>query len=59
MVSSSASHQDGTKRRDTTSAGVMDDEYARDVSCSVILQGLGEVPFACVMDHQIDPWHMW
>lgn len=55
----SVSHQDGTKRADTTTRGVMDDEYARDVAWSLILQGLGEVPFAFVMGHQDDPRRMW
>lgn len=35
-----------------------DPEYARDVACSVIQQGLGEVPFACLIQYQEDPQQM-
>lgn len=41
-------------------AGVITDEYlARDFVCSLILQGLGEIPSSCVMVHQDDPWKGW
>lgn len=36
----------------------MDDEYARDAACSVILQALDVAPFACLMAHQNDPRRM-
>lgn len=53
------SHHVGTERADTTLERAMDDDYARDVVCSVILLELEKVPFACVVALQEDPWRMW
>lgn len=39
-------------------AVVSDAEYARDVASLVILPGLGEVLFACMMEHQKDAREM-
>lgn len=43
--------------KDSGSGVASDPEYAKDVSCSLILQWLGEVPFraSCVMQYQEDP----
>lgn len=57
--SSSAAHQDGKDMMDTTTGGTMDNEWAKDVTSSVILEGLGEVLFTCVMVYQDDLRRMW
>lgn len=45
-VCSSTSHQVGASGIiEDGSAGISDFKYVKDASCSVILQGLGEVPF--------------
>lgn len=40
---------------DTAAGGLIDNEFTKDVTSSVILQGLGEVLFAFVMAHEDDP----
>lgn len=53
-ASSSASHQDGTDKTGTATEGVLDNAFAKDIACSVVLQGLAEVSTARVMAHQDD-----
>lgn len=56
-ASSSSSRQGWAS--DTGSNIGSDIEYARNVAYSIILQALGNVPFACVMRFQEDPSQMW
>lgn len=52
-ASSFASYRHGTDITDTVTRGVVDDEYVRDVACSVILREVGgRVSFVCIMAHQ-------
>lgn len=58
LTSFFASHQNRTEQTDATLRRVMDDEYARDDACSVILHGLGTASSVCVMAHHDDPRHV-
>lgn len=44
---------------DEDQAAVSDPEHSKDVACAVIIQGLGEVSFARVMQYQEDPRKMF
>lgn len=58
VANSYVSNQNGKERKDTATGGVMDDEYGRNVECSVNIRGICKVPFACVMNDQDDPRRM-
>ena len=59
-TSGTVSTTDGSSQVVTaTSKKLLSEEAANDIACSVILQGLGEVPFAAVMQYQDDPQKMW
>lgn len=57
-MSSYKSHHDGLDMTDSTIGDVMYDDYAPDVACSEIFQGLGQVPVAYV-SHLDCPWRFW
>lgn len=47
---------------DTMESGarnITEEELARYVACSLILQGLGDIPFSCVMVYRDDPRKFW
>lgn len=52
MASFSASLRGGTDSKDDGAGAILDSSFAKDVACSAILQGLGEVLLGCVMAHQ-------
>lgn len=54
-ASSFVSPHNGTEQTDTAPGGVVDDVYALYVAFLVILQALGNVPFACVVALLDDP----
>lgn len=58
-ATSSTSHGGEMDKTETRARVMTGDELTRGVACSVILHGLGEIPFACVMPHQEDPRKMW
>lgn len=53
------SHHDGTERTDTTTEKLISDKLARDVACSLILQGHQEAPFGCIMAYQNKTRRIW
>lgn len=53
------SHQGGTKRADTVSGRFVDERYARDIACSVIIHLPGGVCSAFSVTHQDDLGRMW
>lgn len=55
--SSFSSHQ--VRASEIGSNVACDTEYVMDVACSMILQGLGKVLFACVMRYQEEQSSMW
>lgn len=54
FASSSATHQNGTHVRDDGAGTILYSDFIMNVASSVILQGLEEEPFACVMAYQDD-----
>lgn len=58
-VASSTSHRVEMKVVENCGGNITGGEYARDSGCSLILQGLEEIPFSCVIAHQDDQRKMW
>lgn len=56
---SSMLHRAETSSIEAGAGGIMAEESARDVACSLILRGRREVLFLCVMAHQDDLQKMW
>lgn len=54
-ASLSASFQDGTDARADGARAIVNSEFDKNVACSVTLQSLGEVSFACVLAYKADP----
>lgn len=58
-MSSTEAASTGTTDQNATTADAQKELEAEDVACSVILRGLGQVPFASVMLYDEDPKKMW